>query len=64
MYVYAKVYIICADKSCPGGSQPCSGNGQCDHTTGFCTCNEGNQGLDCSGKIIYILVQSFKTWVI
>ena len=38
------------DKSCPGGSPPCNGNGQCNHTTGLCTCNEGNQGSDCSGN--------------
>ena len=41
---------IFLDKSCPGGSPPCNGNGQCNHTTGLCTCNEGNQGLDCSGN--------------
>ena len=40
------------DKSCPGGSPPCSDNGQCDHTNGLCACNEGNQGFDCSGKIL------------
>ena len=39
--------------SCPGGDNPCSGKGQCDHTTGVCQCNEGNQGSDCSGKICY-----------
>ena len=39
------------DKSCPGGNPSCSGNGQCDHTTGSCTCNQGNQGTDCSGNI-------------
>ena len=38
------------DKSCPGGNPPCNDNGQCDHTTGLCTCNEGNQGSDCSGN--------------
>ena len=37
-------------KSCPGGDTPCSGNGQCDPTTGFCNCQEGHQGSDCSGK--------------
>ena len=38
------------DKSCPGGSLPCYSNGQCDHSTGLCTCNEGYQGSDCSGN--------------
>ena len=45
--------IVCfflPDKSCPGGNPPCSGNGQCNHTTGLCTCNQGNQGTDCSGN--------------
>ena len=37
-------------KSCPGGDTPCSGNGQCDPTTGFCNCQEGHQGSDCSGN--------------
>ena len=41
---------IFLDKSCPGGSPPCNGNGQCNHTTGLCTCNEGNQGSNCSGN--------------
>ena len=43
--------IIRLDKSCPGGSPPCNGNGECDHSTGLCICNEGNQGSDCSGNI-------------
>ena len=41
---------IFLDKSCSGESPPCNGNGQCNHTTGLCTCNEGNQGSDCSGN--------------
>ena len=51
--VYVCTYLktdIFLDKSCPGGSPPCNGNGQCDHTNGLCTCNEGNQGSDCSGN--------------
>ena len=47
---YMAKHDIFIDKSCPGGSPPCNGNGQCDHTTGLCQCNEGNQGLDCSGN--------------
>ena len=43
---YMPKHDIFLDKSCPGGSPPCNGNGQCDHTTGLCTCNEGNQGSD------------------
>ena len=50
------IHNIFLDKSCPGGSPPCNGNGQCDHTTGLCTCNEGNQGSDCSGN--YFNLQS------
>ena len=40
------------DKSCPGAEETCNGNGECDHTTGQCICNEGNQGFDCSGDIL------------
>ena len=43
-------FLILADKSCPGSPFPCSYNGQCDHTTGQCICNEGHQGFDCSGN--------------
>ena len=43
-------HVVFLDISCPGGNPPCNGNGQCDHTTGLCTCNEGNQGSDCSGN--------------
>ena len=51
---YMPKHDIFLDKSCPGGSPPCNGNGQCDHTTGLCTCNEGNQGSDCSGNSYYL----------
>ena len=44
------LFFFWPDKSCPGGNPPCSGNGQCNHTTGLCTCNQGNQGTDCSGN--------------
>ena len=46
----AKHFFLFAGKSCPGGETPCSGNGQCDPTTGFCNCQEGHQGSDCSGN--------------
>ena len=42
--------FIFTGRSCPGGEIPCSGNGQCDPTTGFCNCQEGHQGSDCSGN--------------
>ena len=45
--------MILSDKSCPGSPFPCSYNGQCDHTTGQCICNEGHQGFDCSGNSKY-----------
>ena len=51
---YMPKHDIFLDKSCPGGSPPCNGNGQCDNTTGLCTCNEGNQGSDCSGNSYYL----------
>ena len=54
---YMPKHDISLDKSCPGGSPPCNGNGQCDHTTGLCTCNEGNQGSDCSGNSFSIYKQ-------
>ena len=47
---YMPKHDIFLDKSCPGGSPPCNGNGQCNHTTGLCTCNEGTHGSDCSGN--------------
>ena len=47
---YMAKHDIFLDKSCPGGSPPCNDNGQCNHTTGLCTCNEGTHGSDCSGN--------------
>jgi hypothetical protein len=35
----------CSGLQCSNG---CSGNGECDPTTGLCTCNKGATGLDCS----------------
>ena len=52
---YMPKHDIFLDKSCPGGSPPCNGNGQCNHTTGLCMCNEGNQGSDCSGNAYKLL---------
>jgi hypothetical protein len=37
--------------SCPGGSVPCNGNGQCDLTNGHCICNSLTVGSDCSGNL-------------
>ena len=55
-HIYCEIYnclakhlFLFSGKSCPGGETPCSGNGQCDPTTGFCNCQEGHQGSDCSG---------------
>ena len=45
-----------SDISCPGGDTPCYGNGQCDLTSGLCTCDEEHQGYDCSGKLILIVI--------
>ena len=36
--------------SCPGSQKRCNDNGFCDLTIGVCTCDEGYQGLDCSGN--------------
>ena len=47
--LFGKTFFLSTGKSCPGGETPCSGNGQCDPTTGFCNCQEGHQGSDCSG---------------
>ena len=42
--------VVFLDKSCPGGSPPCNDNGQCDHTTGECTCDAGFEGITCNGN--------------
>ena len=52
---YMPELVVFLDKSCPGGSPPCNDNGQCDHTTGLCICNEGNQESDCSAGNSYNL---------
>ena len=54
--------MILADKSCPGSPFPCNYNGQCDHTTGQCICNEGHQGFDCSGNSKYCKVTGQNLW--
>ena len=44
--------ILISDISCPGGETPCNRNGQCNLSSGLCTCDYEHQGSDCSGKLI------------
>ena len=54
------------DISCPGGETPCNGNGQCDLTSGVCTCDEQHQGADCSGKLNFLMeiINRLTNWLI
>ena len=46
-----KFHLFWIGVSCPGGSVPCNGNGECDLTNGLCICNSLTTGSDCSGNI-------------
>jgi hypothetical protein len=39
------------DKRCPGLGSPCTGNGECQPTTGICMCKYGWGGTDCSQSV-------------
>lgn len=58
----------CEKRSCPSGIQlssipyasnqahsrkTCSGQGECDHTSGTCKCNNGYAGIDCSRTLCF-----------
>ena len=48
---------------CPGGENPCSNHGQCDTSTGICSCEVGRHGKDCSSESVkyvsYIKIDIF-----
>ena len=48
---YLFSYQFFSGISCPGGETPCSNNGLCNLLIGFCSCDEGFQGDDCSGNL-------------
>ena len=50
LLIKSSMCLLLIDVSCPGSQQRCNGNGFCDLTNGVCTCDEGYQGLDCSGN--------------
>ena len=50
LLIKSSICLLLIDVSCPGSQQRCNGNGFCDLTNGVCTCDEGYQGLDCSGN--------------
>ena len=43
--------LFSSEIPCPGGDTPCDGHGQCDLTSGECSCEAGRHGFDCSSKI-------------
>jgi hypothetical protein len=49
-------FTTTASKMCPGFNyQECTGNGQCNSTSGLCTCASGWRGLDCSiGEYLWL----------
>ena len=51
MNVKLKMNDFFSEIPCPGGDNPCDGHGQCDLTSGMCSCEAGRHGLDCSSKI-------------
>ena len=57
IYKFTKVNVKLNEKlfsseiPCPGGDTPCDGHGQCDLTSGECSCEAGRHGFDCSSKI-------------
>ena len=45
---------------CPGGENSCSSHGQCDPSTGICSCEVGRHGSDCSSEfMIYLTSKLF-----
>ena len=54
--VFLKNYFFpISEKLCPGGANPCSNHGQCDTSTGICSCEVGRHGKDCSSEsVIYV----------
>ncbi|EGG13533.1 EGF-like domain-containing protein [Cavenderia fasciculata] len=45
------VFLYYENYKCPGTPAACSGKGQCQETTGYCTCNTGFSGWDCSIEV-------------
>ena len=43
--------LFSSEIPCPGGDTPCDGHGQCDLTSGECSCEAGRHGFDCSSNI-------------
>ena len=43
--------LFSSEIPCPGGDTPCDGHGQCNLTSGECSCEAGRHGFDCSSNI-------------